>query len=75
MTLRRTPYDPDCVWDRGIRDLIYINAFFEFCGIFFWSILLTCMVIWPTGKDFRLAFERPPFVLYYVAAGFAGAQV
>ncbi|MCJ1405863.1 hypothetical protein MMC11_009093 [Xylographa trunciseda] len=75
MTMRRVPYDPKSPYDRGIPKLIKMNAFFEFLGIFLWAAVLVSMVLWPTGKSFRLLFEKPPFGLYYAGAGAAGLQI
>ncbi|MCJ1378990.1 hypothetical protein MMC17_002089 [Xylographa soralifera] len=75
MTLRRVPYDPEHNFDQGIPQLIKINAIFEPLGILIWAAVFVCMILWPNGKDFRLAFEKPPIVVYRSATAVAGLQI
>ncbi|MCJ1438890.1 hypothetical protein MMC27_008280 [Xylographa pallens] len=75
MTLRRTPYDPEYVFDQGIPQLINMNVILEPLGILLWTATFVCMILWPTGKDFRLAFEKPPIAVYRSATAVAGLQI
>ena len=75
MTIRRTPYDPEYRYDQGIPQLINMNAFFEPLGVLLWIATFVSMILWPNGKDFRLAFVKPPIVLYHTATVLAGIQM
>ncbi|MCJ1392637.1 hypothetical protein MMC18_005507 [Xylographa bjoerkii] len=75
MTMRRTPFNPKCKYDKGIVQLIKMNAFLEACGILFWTAVFVSMILSPSGQNFRLTFEKPPTVLWYIATGAAGLQI
>ncbi|MCJ1282273.1 hypothetical protein MMC26_001596 [Xylographa opegraphella] len=75
MTLRGTPYDPEYRFDEGIPQMINMNAIFEPLGVLLWIATFVCMILWPNGKDFRLAFEQPPVAVYRTATIIAGLQI
>ncbi|MCJ1291767.1 hypothetical protein MMC34_003312 [Xylographa carneopallida] len=75
MTLRRTPYDPEYAFDQGIRELNNMNALFEPLGVLLWTATFVCMILWPNGKDFRLAFVKPPVALYRSGTVVTGVQI
>ncbi|MCJ1478162.1 hypothetical protein MMC13_006838 [Lambiella insularis] len=41
-----------------------------------WAVDVACLAMWPyAGKDFRNAFNRPPYLWFFCALGGAGLQV